>query len=244
MRQEIFGATVLGNPLEATLDDIILFRFTQEFFGYDQSGIVIAGFGEDELLPALRSYTVEYVIADELRSSPGERVNVGLAPDQAAFVMPFAQSDEMLSFVFGSPPALHNHYRTTVEERLRSFSGDLLSLAGVTAASQPTMQPQVQTLVQAQLLQFDQEMLQHRLATYLNPVYQAVRALPKEDLASMAEALVSLTSLRRKASMDLQTVGGPVDVAVISKGDGFIWLRRKHYFETQLNPQFLANYYR
>ena len=36
----------------------------------------------------------------------------------------------------------------------------------------------------------------------------------------------------------------PIDVAVISKGDGFIWIKRKHYFNPALNHQFFANYYR
>jgi len=41
-----------------------------------------------------------------------------------------------------------------------------------------------------------------------------------------------------------ETVGGPIDVAVISKVDGFIWIKRKHYFKIELNPQFSANYYK
>jgi hypothetical protein len=39
-------------------------------------------------------------------------------------------------------------------------------------------------------------------------------------------------------------VGGPIDVAVISKGDGFVWIKRKHYFKPELNPGFFANYFR
>lgn len=66
--------------------------------------------------------------------------------------------------------------------------------------------------------------------------------LPKDELAAMAEALVNLTSFKRKVSMETETVGGPIDVAVISKGDGFIWIKRKHYFKSELNPQFFANY--
>ena len=34
------------------------------------------------------------------------------------------------------------------------------------------------------------------------------------------------------------TVGGEIDVAIISKGDGFIWKKRKHYFKSELNPHF------
>ena len=55
----------------------------------------------------------------------------------------------------------------------------------------------------------------------------------------MAEALVELTSLRRKVDSTLQSVGGPTDVALISKGDGFIWIKRKHYFDMNLNHDFI-----
>jgi S-adenosylmethionine synthetase len=71
-----------------------------------------------------------------------------------------------------------------------------------------------------------------------NPVIMAVNALPKEELAVMAETLVNLTSFRKKMSMLSETVGGPIDVAIISKGDGFLWIKHKHYFKAELNPHF------
>lgn len=70
-----------------------------------------------------------------------------------------------------------------------------------------------------------------------------VLAQPKDELADMAEAFVNLTSLRRRVSLDSETVAGPIDVAVISKGDGLIWIKRKHYFEPELNQHFFATYY-
>lgn len=60
----------------------------------------------------------------------------------------------------------------------------------------------------------------------------------------LAESLVSLTSIKRRVSTEPESVGGPIDVAVISKGDGFIWIKRKHYFRKELNPAFFANYFR
>jgi hypothetical protein len=66
----------------------------------------------------------------------------------------------------------------------------------------------------------------------------AVSQLSKEDLAEMAESLVYLTYLKRRFTMAEESVGGPVDIAVITKGDGFVWIKRKHYFDPQLNPGF------
>ncbi len=69
-----------------------------------------------------------------------------------------------------------------------------------------------------------------------------VEFMPKPELAKMAEALIDLTSIKRKVSQQLETVGGPVDVAVISKNDGFVWVKRKHYFPKELNSRyFLRN---
>jgi len=56
----------------------------------------------------------------------------------------------------------------------------------------------------------------------------------------MAESLVSLTKFKRRISREQETVGGPVDVAVITKGDGFIWMKRKHYFAPEINPRYIA----
>ena len=81
-------------------------------------------------------------------------------------------------------------------------------------------------------------------ANHIDPLMDTIVNLDKEDMADMAESIVSLTSLMKRVSPEEETVGGPVDVAVISKGDGFIWMKRKHYFQPELNPYFFSNYFR
>ncbi|MDC5005589.1 hypothetical protein OHW18_17125, partial [Acinetobacter baumannii] len=82
----------------------------------------------------------------------------------------------------------------------------------------------------------------HRWLEHVDPVVSMVGALPKDELAAMAESLVNLTAFKRRITESLETVGGPIDVAVISKGDGFVWVKRKHYFPAELNQHFIANY--
>ncbi len=81
-----------------------------------------------------------------------------------------------------------------------------------------------------------------RQRDYVGPVMDMVRALPKDELALMAESLVNLDKFKRRVSRRQETVGGPIDVAVITKGDGFVWVRRKHYFKPELNLRLLASY--
>ena len=84
----------------------------------------------------------------------------------------------------------------------------------------------------------------YRTEHYSMPIINVVAGLPKDELAKMAESLISLTSFKRRVSPVNETVSGPIDVALISKGDGFIWVKRKHYFTYEMNPQFRDNYYR
>jgi hypothetical protein len=57
--------------------------------------------------------------------------------------------------------------------------------------------------------------------------------LPRQELAGLAEALVSITIFVAKMSAGKrETVGGPIDVALISKGDGFVWVKRKERMQS------------
>ena len=66
--------------------------------------------------------------------------------------------------------------------------------------------------------------------------------MPFSELAEIAELFIRLTQVRRRLSPDSETVGGPIDVAVISKADGFVWIKRKFYFDKELNYSFAGNY--
>ena len=77
---------------------------------------------------------------------------------------------------------------------------------------------------------------------HISPVLNAVGSLSKEDLAELAESLINLTYLKRRISFqeEEESVGGPIDVAIITKGDGFIWVKRKHYFNLEKNIQIIG----
>ena len=83
------------------------------------------------------------------------------------------------------------------------------------------------------------------LGESMRPIIQSVASLPIEELALLAESMINITSLRRKVAIDrnIGTVGGQIDVSIISKGDGFIWLKRKHYFDRKYNPQYFYSHF-
>ncbi len=62
-------------------------------------------------------------------------------------------------------------------------------------------------------------------------------AMPFQDAIDLAEFLVDLTIKFSRFAPGAPTVGGPIEIAAISKHEGFKWVRRKHYYQPELNPQ-------
>ncbi len=60
--------------------------------------------------------------------------------------------------------------------------------------------------------------------------------MPIKDAIDLAEFLVTLTINFRRFTMGPSTVGGPVEIAAITKHEKFKWIQRKLYYEKSLNP--------
>lgn len=61
--------------------------------------------------------------------------------------------------------------------------------------------------------------------------------MPIQDAIDLAEFMVDLTIKYTRFMPGSPTVGGPIEIATITRHEGFKWIRRKHYFDDRLNPQ-------
>ncbi|MGD0999391.1 MAG: hypothetical protein ABSA67_01720 [Candidatus Brocadiia bacterium] len=61
-------------------------------------------------------------------------------------------------------------------------------------------------------------------------------AMPIQDAIDLAEFLVYATAQCARFGPGAPIVGGPIEIAAITKHEGFKWVRRKHYFGHDLNP--------
>jgi hypothetical protein len=94
----------------------------------------------------------------------------------------------------------------------------------------------------AQFKEYAEKLREHRYEKYTKPIKQAISSLSLSDLGMVAETFVSASQILKRVRPEVESIGGPVDVAVISKGDGFVWTKRKLYFEERLNPAFRLKY--
>ena len=206
---------VYENVYENIKDDLTRINnlYFKKIINMNTSGVVIAGFGEEEIFPTTCSLTIDQMFMGRVRYS--SEITSCCGGDAA--IIPFAQSEMVHSFMEGVEPGCMG----IIKQHIHSELNDIKK-------TQKTIDQIKESLK----------------IEYTNPIMSTLKGLPKSELALMAETLVNLTSFKRKISNQLETVGGPIDVAVISKGDGFVWVKRKHYFQPELNPHFIAKHYK
>ena len=212
----------------------------RHLFGPYKAGVVVAGFGEEEYLPALLNYECEGRLADRVRLR--QVGSAAISRDNDASLMAFAQREAVTTFLEGIDSGLADFMRTST---LTLFQGAFEAALALVAARDQTIATAVEAQLRPQLTAKIRDLLdawKSERAGFWQPVIGIVSALPKDELAAMAEALVNLTKFRRRVTPERETVGGPIDVAIITKGDGFVWVKRKHYCDPGLNPRIMARY--
>lgn len=65
-------------------------------------------------------------------------------------------------------------------------------------------------------------------------------AMPIQDAIDLAEFLVDMTVRFHRFLPGAPIVGGPIEVAAVTKHEGFKWIRRKYYYDRAINPEVMA----
>ncbi len=232
---------ILSDDLRMKLQQLsFLYLRTKEKFT-NFTGLIFTGFGEEEIYPSLIPVNISLAITHRLRFFIEENSIAKISNSNNGAIAPFAQTDVISTILTGVDPTLDSTYLNNFEAAFTKYNNEILTRIGDTNDELKALinALDVKELVEEYAIK-NQETKQ---TNYIDPLMNAVSNLSKEDLAEMAESLIYLTYLKRRITFAEESVGGPVDVAIISKGDGFIWIKRKHYFKPELNKHFFDNYF-
>jgi hypothetical protein len=217
------------------------------FPGMNKSGLVIAGFGDADVFPCAKAFEINKILDGNIQFFPTYNANVSL--NSTVHIKAFAQSNETQNFMNGVSQRIDNFLSNEMEKVL---SGAFVEKVTELLIQDGIVQEDKSEECKARLssagkgvhayIKNSVEEISHR--EFSGPVVSAVAFFSPTEMATMAETLVSLESFKQQVTLRSETVGGPIDVSVITRGDGFIWIKRKHYFAPELNHQFFANYNR
>lgn len=192
------------------------------------TGLVFAGFGRNDRFSSLYAVEIDGIYFGEVRVIGTNEVDIDRHGDTAAIV-PFADKGMPERFVFGIDQAF--------EDKLEKIAKNLI-VQVLEQATGSFSQDQSEEMEAAAMERFRKSISSQKdLAE--KELKSIVTHLSKRELGEVAYSLVELTSRKRRYSRGMETVGGPIDVAILTRNEGFIWVRRKRYFDVEMNPAYL-----
>jgi hypothetical protein len=159
--------------------------------------------------------------------------------DVLADIVPFAQHEIADRFLYGIDSEFEEEIPEYLESAVRKVGQAIISeSASRSRAKKADLNQKLEQAISVTVKDFRDSVVKSIKEVFKRQIHGMVAFMPKQELANFAESMVNITSVKRKVSAEQESVGGPVDVAVISRSDGFVWVHRKHYFDAELNPRY------
>ncbi len=155
----------------------------------------------------------------------------------------------MLGFIltgFSSGERLRGTFiiENSIDGKLEVSKEPVLAQQGITAKGQPEA---VHRLVYGfsfglllnviNHLQLDEENTTSMMKLFFQDQMPLIHpAMPLQDSIDLARFLVQTAVDYQRFKFDDKTIGGPIEIATMTKYEGFKWVQRKHFYESSLNP--------
>ena len=226
LRNDYPGLSV-SDATRTRLREIAVFAVTKDAFFEHYTGVVFAGFGAREKFPSMRSYLTSSVILGILKRKRDREADVG--SDSGPVFQPFAQDRMIRTFLTGMDQYLRMFlYGETLKLTTGLVTDVVRRAPNLTDAQRNEIYKDYsQNNLAHALGEFFRSIDSYQYAVHTRPIFRAVNSLPKKELGETAASLIKLNSFQQKVMHSVETVGGPIDVAVITRNGGLEWKREK-----------------
>lgn len=199
-----------ATPPEETRQAILDYLLRREKVvssGDDSTGLIIVGYGRDEYYPRCIHLRIAPKLAGRVRyrRDKGEDISTS----NQSYIGLFAQSEMAEAFLHGMTISAWGEARAILSEVLdENFDEDELP---------DSSRDEI-------VKEFGRRLVHFNSSEYTEPLKEAAAVLPVDELASLAQTLVSLAAFRSRLSVtESGSVGGELRVCTITKHQGFRW---------------------
>jgi hypothetical protein len=189
---------------------------------YSSSGIYFVGYGEKSLYPSYWGIDAFAFLNGKVVYELDYRRTV--RTNDPSFFKTLAQDDTIISVIsdvnWTGSHELFNIVQSTIEKSTSTYIKNNPASKEVIEKYQAELNENFEKLKYFKAYSMDRE----------RKFLSSLAVMGVVDMAEYAENLISLQSLKRKYELDAQnnaTVGGPTDVAIITKFEGFKWIKSK-----------------
>ena len=187
------------------------------------SQIIFTGYGADEIYPSIQAATLSGIIDGKLRFHHDSYNEITDACRSA--IIPFAQYDVMIGLLNGIAPDMYRNIMEKMDEYIEK-ARELI----ITRISEAGYGIKIREILKSVPFDdlstaFSEDIHKFVCEHYTDNLLETVNFLNASEMADMAESLISITALQKHCTSSEESVGGPVTVAVITKAEGFGWVK-------------------
>jgi hypothetical protein len=195
----------------------------KSFDSYDiDAELVFAGYGEQDIYPVESFISLQGAIADRPRHQRGSDA---ISTSRSSNLNTHGQSEAIHTFL----RAYHHSFLQLAISNLEEYSSLLESdvIATLPQVEGHKVEAAVQERLEKQIEKLRAAFDEKSQNDWVDAFTSTLAGLPITSLAKMAESLIELQILRQSSQAVQDTVGGPVDVAVVTRERGVEWFRHK-----------------
>lgn len=216
------------DSLKEELEITLLERLTTRWESEDSATLVFSGFGNEQEYPSLVSVNI--------CEGFDHRVNYHIRPEDIICISeenpvafcPFAQADVTNSIIRGQHKSWLGSIMKNTQNKYQNAAENLFN--------KKFQEQDFEFLQMLAEVEYDDLIVRYNkniirlLDKNQREWEKTLENYDMKSMASLAQSLIELTGFHRILTFEQEGVGGPVDVAVITKNDGFTWLNRKSWY--------------
>ena len=225
-----FGSGSVGNASISTLLKDLRAKLTAQELGFDPDSYTIRQVAE--ILGSFVADECKKVTDDALRHS----INIGflLGGYSSGEALGESWSVEIRGGVAAAPAELRKKHEPGI-----SWGGMGEVLSRIVLGYSPALFQVLSKTGRGPQGPVSPEHLTKTLGPALAPLQAQIvfAPMPIQDAIDLAEFQVYSADMYSRFTPGAQTVGGMVEIAAITKHEGFKWIARKHYYDKKINRE-------
>ena len=221
-----FGQFALSKQVQQQLRDIAVFCVIKDLFLEDVSGLVFAGFGKEDRYPSVVTYYASAMVDGIVKRS---EISVDVIDNETrSKVRVFADSEVTHAFLRGIDFNLERRLYAGFRMLLHGVVDEVIAaFPNVAATAREELRQRFQGEFVPRYFDAFRGMIgEYQQHAFINPVLRVLEIAGKTELAETARSLIELNVFKKRIMAQKETVGGAIDVAVISRDGGFQWMSK------------------
>ncbi len=209
--------SLLNESWRGKIKTIVCSNVLKNFTNY--SGLVFAGFGENELFPSVITVMIEGKINGKLKYAASSELSKSVDAENPVYIIPFSKENQASALMTGIDDHMEDFSLTRLETMFGTMEDRLIDKFKAEFKEDVDLEA-VEDVIHNELVEvyqsYNQDVFEFKQSEYIQPLTNEVKMLSKKEMAKMAESFSHLTS---------NFVSVTNNVAVITKGDGFEWIK-------------------